>query len=101
MKVPGTDVSGKQSKDDKLDRKKYDPVRHHGLPLGVPAVPSPAAGGQNHPAMVRGIGRGLDGMHAVLPGAAGARLLLRARLDTLADAVAAAVDALDPACRRA
>src|SRR5581483_8507397 len=79
--------------------KKYAPVRHHRLSLGVPALPSPAAGREDHPAVVRRIGRRVDRVHAVLPGAAAPRLLLRARRDTLAD-VAAAEDRPLAAARR-
>src|SRR5581483_1506986 len=79
--------------------KKYAPVRHHRLSLGVPALPSPAAGREDHPAVVRRIGRGVDRVHAVLPGAAAPRLLLRARRDALADLAAAEDRPLAAACR--
>src|SRR4051812_1935793 len=81
-------VSGKQSRNAKLIRKKHAPVRHYGVPLGVPAVPGAAAGRQDHPSLVRRVGVRLDGVHAFLPGAAAARLLLRARLHSLAGATA-------------
>ena len=58
--------------------KRSDAVRRDDLPVLVPAVPGAAADRAADPAVVRRQRRGVDHLHAVLPGAAARRLRLRA-----------------------
>ena len=65
------------------DPSKMTPLRRHHFPERLPAVSGAAADRQDHSAVVRRIGRGVERRDAVFPACAAGRIRVRARLHPL------------------